>query len=109
MNPAWHRGVNAFVFIVMIASIAFVSRDSIILGGIDTVHHFVLVDELAQHHSILPEDASRLDVMATYPSGSHWLAALLTPLAGSGLVAMAWVAIGSIFICYAMLFWLSLR
>ncbi len=109
MHSILRRSANVAALLFVFLAIAFVSRDSIIIAGVDTVHHLVLVDELARHHTVLPADASRLEVMSIYPSGSHWVAALLAPVAGSGLVAMTWVAIGSIFLCYAMLFWLAQR
>ncbi|MDR3467820.1 MAG: hypothetical protein P4M07_17965 [Xanthobacteraceae bacterium] len=68
-----------------------------------------LVEELIRYGGVPPSDATTLGVMTDYPPGAHWIAALVAPLAGSGLVAMTWVAIAAILVCYVMLFWLSQR
>jgi hypothetical protein len=101
--------MNATTMFAALALIAFAYRNSIFLDSVDTAHHLVLVEEIAWHHAVLPTSTERLGVMWAYPPGSHWIAALLVPLAGSGLVAMTWVAVISVFLCYAMLVWLSQR
>ena len=77
------------------------------LSSNDLVHHLVLVDEIARYHTVLASDAGHLGYMAYYPPASHWIAALLSTLAGSGLEAITLVSAASIFACYLMLFWLA--
>ena len=68
MHSFLRRSANVAALLFVFLAIAFVSRDSIIIAGVDTVHHLVLVDELARHHTVLPADASRLEVMSIYSS-----------------------------------------
>jgi hypothetical protein len=96
MTITWRYTATTAVICGILGTIAYLTANSTFLSSVDTAHHFVLVDELTRYHTVRPQDAPRMGAMAAYPPGSHWIATLLTPLAGSGLVAMTWVAIAAI-------------
>lgn len=69
----------------------------------DLVAHFLLVDEIMRHGGVQPAAVANLGIMAPYPPGSHWLAAIIGWIGGSGLVGMVIVSIVSVFVAYLLL------
>jgi hypothetical protein len=69
----------------------------------DLVAHFLLVNEIMTYGTVRPYPVANLDAMALYPAWSHWLAALVGFVSGSGLVGLIVVAIVSVYSLYLML------
>jgi hypothetical protein len=70
----------------------------------DLISHFLLVDEIMKHGHVRAESAYNIDLMARYPSGSHWLAAIVGWVQGSGLYGISFVSIVSVFVSYLLIF-----
>lgn len=75
--------------------------------SVDLPHHFAVVDELMKNGAANIRSAPNVGVMWIYPRLSHWLAAGLGHVVGSGLVAMWLVCILAIYGGYVALCWLA--
>ena len=69
-------------------------------GSFDLAQHYLLVDEIMKHAGVRPGD---IGSMASYPAGSHWIAAVIGWICGSGLVAITIVTIASIYLSYLLI------
>jgi hypothetical protein len=74
--------------------------------SVDLPHHFAVVDELMKNGAANIRSAPNVGVMWIYPRLSHWLAAGLGHIVGSGLVAMWLVCIVAIYGGFVALCWL---
>jgi hypothetical protein len=72
----------------------------------DLVAHFLLVNEIMEYGAVRPYPVANLSAMALYPPGSHWLAAIVGWIGGSGLVGIVIVSITSLYAVYLMILWL---
>lgn len=72
-------------------------------GSFDLVQHFLLVDEIMRHGGVRPLPVPNLQTMALYPAASHWLAAIVGWIGGSGLVGITLVSVFSIYVSYLLL------
>lgn len=68
----------------------------------DLISHFLLVDEIMKYGHVRP-DALNIGFMRVYPSGSHWLAAVVGWFQGSGLYGISAVSIAAVFACYMLI------
>lgn len=68
----------------------------------DFIYHYLLVDEIMRN-GFVRHAAPNLGVMSVYPSGAHWLAALIGWAFGSGLVGIVIVSILSVYLCYLLI------
>lgn len=69
-------------------------------GSPDYILHFTLIDEIMRSGGVAPDAESRISVMALYPPVSHWMAALIGWVSGSGLVGISLVSISAVFLSY---------
>jgi hypothetical protein len=69
-------------------------------GSPDYVLHFTLIDEIMRSGGVAANAADRISVMAFYPPVSHWMAALIGWIGGSGLVGISLVTVGATFFTY---------
>lgn len=67
----------------------------------DLIYHFTLVDEIMRHGYI--RETKDLGFMEYYPPISHWLAAIIGWIGGSGLVGMTVITIASLFLSYILI------
>lgn len=74
----------------------------------DFAHHYALIRTLMDFWGV-PSDAPNLLEMRVYPRFSHWIAALVGHVTGSGLSAMSHVSVASTALIYVGLFALVLR
>jgi hypothetical protein len=74
----------------------------VLLSG-DIVVHFALVDEIMKHGGVRSQPLPNLSIMAVYPPASHWLAAIIGWVGGSGLVGIVIVSILSVYFCYLII------
>ncbi|WP_228935383.1 hypothetical protein [Paraburkholderia saeva] len=75
----------------------------ILLKG-DLISHYLLVDEIMKHGQVRAASFYNIGFLAHYPSGSHWLAAIVGWVQGSGLYGISFVSIVSVFVVYLMIF-----
>jgi hypothetical protein len=68
-------------------------------GSADVVSHLSLVEEIMKHGRVRPE-ALYLGSMHFYTPFSHWLAAVLGWLIGSGLIAILLISIVALYVSY---------
>ena len=68
--------------------------------SIDLASHFSLVDEIMKYGRIRPAAENLGVYMAIYPPLSHWMAAVLGWIIGSGLVSLWLVAITCVYVSY---------
>ena len=68
-------------------------------GSADVVSHLSLVEEIMKHGRVRPE-ALYLGSMHFYTPFSHWLAAVLGWLIGSGLIAILLISIVAVYVSY---------
>ena len=68
--------------------------------SIDVAVHYLLVDEIMKHGGIRPERLPDMAEMAVYPPASHWLAAIVGWVGGSGLVGLMLVSVASLYAVY---------
>jgi hypothetical protein len=73
------------------------------LSSIDVAHHYVLVDEIIKHGGVRPGPLPNMGPMAVYPPASHWLAAVVGWIGGSGLVGLMLISIASIYVVYFLI------
>ena len=52
----------------------------------DLAQHYFLVDEIMKHDAVRPVPIPNIATMAIYPPSSHWMAAFIGWIGGSGLV-----------------------
>jgi hypothetical protein len=69
----------------------------------DLAQHFLLIDELMKYHGVRTPMPSSMGLMAVYPPGAHWLAAIVGWAAGSGVTGIAVISILSLYVSYRLL------
>lgn len=69
----------------------------------DLVQHYLLVNEIMKHGTIMPDAFSRMGAMAVYPPIAHWMAAVIGWIGGSGLVGITLISIASVYITYLLI------
>ncbi|MDR6535949.1 hypothetical protein [Variovorax soli] len=69
----------------------------------DLAQHYFLVDEIMKHGTIRPPPIPNITTMAIYPPASHWMAAVIGWIGGSGLVAITLVTISAVFLSYLLI------
>ncbi len=79
---------------IVIASFTVPGVDAIHSASVDFAHHAALVARLLYDGHVVAGDPS-LGEMASYPRGSHLLAAWAGHLSGSAIVGMQWVSVAS--------------
>jgi hypothetical protein len=67
--------------------------------SIDVALHFAVVDEIMKHGR-LRSGALNLGIMALYPPLSHWAAATIGWVSGSGFAALCLITVASTYVCY---------
>jgi hypothetical protein len=90
-----HLAINATFVAVLLASFG----PTLLASSVDLVSHYSVVNELMTYGRIRPQD-TYLGTMHYYPDLTHWVAAVLGWLTGSGLVAIWLVAIAAIYATY---------
>jgi hypothetical protein len=95
------RGPLALTFAVLILLLVYKGR-FYQCGSFDFVQHLLLVDEIMRHGYIRPSPLP-IGVMASYPPLSHWMAAAVGWIGGSGVVGIVLVTIAATFACYLLI------
>ena len=90
--PAVLHGVALTVLFVLLGS-------TMVSMSVDLAAHYQLTHEIMSHGFIRP-DATELGPMLMYPPLSHWIAAVVGWLTGSGLVALWLISITAIYLGY---------
>ncbi|SIT50134.1 membrane hypothetical protein [Paraburkholderia piptadeniae] len=72
-------------------------------SSFDLVQHYMLVDEIMKYGEIRPDAVDRMRIMAFYPPATHWMAAVIGWIGGSGLVGINLITIASAFLVYALI------
>ncbi len=105
--PAWRLTTLAFTLSIGALLVLWFSRYVAI--SMDFVNHFLLVDEIMKFGGIRIPAAPNISLMAFYPPGSHWLAAGIGWISGSGLVGIVSVSIVAVYATYLLIFRLAGR
>jgi hypothetical protein len=82
---------------IVVVLLALLARHVFMTG--DMVLHFILVDDIMKHGGVQPGPL----LLSTYPPASHWLAAIVGRIGGSGFVGIIVVSIISIYVSYLMI------
>ena len=69
----------------------------------DLVQHYLLVNEIMKHATVMPDAYSRMGAMAVYPPVAHWMAAVIGWIGGSGLVGITLISIVSVYASYLLI------
>lgn len=94
---------NPTLFSICILSLLIFRFGPYIQGNsYDLVQHFLLVDEIMKHGGVRPPPIPNLTTMALYPPASHWMAAAIGWIGGSGLVGISLITIVSVYLIYLM-------
>jgi hypothetical protein len=74
----------------------------VLMSG-DLALHFALVDEIMKHGGVRSQPLPNLSAMVIYPPATHWLAAIIGWIGGSGFVAIIIVSILSVYFSYLII------
>lgn len=95
------RGPLALTFLIL--ALLLVYKGRFYQGGsYDFVQHLLLVDEIMRH-GYIRNPPLPMGTMAIYPPLSHWIAAVVGWIAGSGVVGIVLVTIAATFACYLLI------
>jgi hypothetical protein len=72
-------------------------------GSHDLVQHYMLVDELMKHGGVRADAFQRIGAMSFYPPATHWAAAIIGWIGGSGVVGIDIITIAAAFLSYLLL------
>jgi hypothetical protein len=72
-------------------------------SSIDLAQHHVIVDEIMKHGGVRPQRLPYMAELAIYPRASHWLAAIVGWVGGSGLIGLKLVSIAAIYVTYCFI------
>lgn len=99
-KDAGQIGSGVLTFIVLAALLFHFGRYAQTFSY-DFAQHFLLADELIKHADVLSGDVPS---MASYPTGSHWIAAVVGWIGGaSAVVSIGLVTIVSVYISYLLI------
>jgi hypothetical protein len=112
MIKEWRGTAGPSIFIVVAGVLAlaapYLSVGKLHAGEVDVAHHYALVRTLMDFWGV-PGVLPNLGEMNFYPRLSHWIAALVGHMTGSGLIAMSAVSVASTALIYFALLSLALQ